>query len=95
MLPLTIDEVGYFHQVRHGSLVCVFYDQTAVFEVADVALLQQFRDAFGCSACNYVTPGTKSIIDAVPLFRVLGGYLRIGHYSVCSIITKQQESYSR
>ena len=70
----------------------MFYDQPAVFEDADVALLQQFRDAFGRGACNYVTPGTKSIIDAVPLFRVLDGYLRIGHYSEWSIITKQQES---
>lgn len=90
-----MDEAGYFHQVRHGGLVGVSYDQPAVFEDADVALLQQLRDALGCGARNYVTPGTKSIIDAVPLFRVLGGYLRIGHYSVCSIITKQQESYSR
>ena len=91
---LTVDKIGHFHQVRHRSLICVFYDQPAASEDADVPILQKFRDAFGGGACDYVTLGTKSIVGAVPLFRVLGKYLRIDHYNVWDIITKRQESCS-
>lgn len=94
LLLLTVDELGYFHQVGHHSLICMFYDQPTGFGAADFSILYKFRDAFGCTSCNYVTPGTKSIIDAVPLFRVLGKYLRIDHYNILNIVTKQQEPYS-
>jgi hypothetical protein len=64
------------------------------FGGADVSLLKKFRNAFGCSSCNYVAPGTDSIMDAVPLFRVLGEYLRTDHENVLNTVTKQQESNS-
>lgn len=69
---LTIEKMGYFYQVRHGGLVCVVYDQTVGFGGAGIPVLQEFRDASGSSPCYDVAPRSKSSIDAVPLFRVLG-----------------------
>ena len=39
LLLLTVDEIGYFHQVRHRSLICVFYDQPTGLGDADVPIL--------------------------------------------------------
>lgn len=69
---LTLEKMGYFHQVRHGGLVGVVYDQPVGFGGAGIPVLQEFRDASGSSPCNDVAPGSKSSIDVVPLFRVLG-----------------------
>lgn len=91
---LTVNKIGYFHQVGYGSLICVFYDQPTGPGGADVTIFQKLRNAPGCSACDYMTPGTEGTVDAAPLFRVLGKYLRSDHYNVFNIITKQQESYS-
>lgn len=87
---LTVEKMGYFHQVRHGGLVCVVYDQPVGFGGAGIPVLQEFRDASGSSPCNYVALGSESSTDAVPLFRVLGKDLRGDRYSASKAVTKQR-----
>lgn len=82
--------MGYFHQVRHGGLVCVVYDQPVGFGGAGIPVLQEFRDASGSSPCNYVALGSESSTDAVPLLRVLGKDLRGDRYSASKAVTKQR-----